>query len=166
VYDTLTAHALASQASLRNWLDVHAVRYVPFWIDNSLYVYGADAALVRELAVRSDVARVRVDRPMVVDRAVSTSDAAAGPDTLEWNIEQIHADEVWAHGDTGEGVVIANLDTGVRYTHEALRKPVSRQQRRWHLHARLQLVGPASSAHRTCGQLGPRHASDGHRRWR
>src|SRR5262245_26353304 len=54
VYDTLNAHASASQVALRGWLDSHGVRYLSFWINNSLYLYDVDATLVRELAARSD----------------------------------------------------------------------------------------------------------------
>jgi len=122
VHDTLNAHASASQAALRGWLDTHGVRYLSFWINNSLYLYDVDATLVRELATRSDVERVRGDHPLAIDAAVSQTAATSAPATIEWNIEQIHADEVWLHGNMGEGIVIANIDTGVRYTHEALRR--------------------------------------------
>jgi subtilisin family serine protease len=122
VYDTLNAHASASQAALHAWLYAHHVRYLSFWINNSLYLYDVDAALVRELAARSDVAQVRGDHALNIDAAVSQTPAGSAPDTLEWNIEQIHADEVWLHGNMGEGIVVANIDTGVRYTHEALRR--------------------------------------------
>jgi bacillopeptidase F len=41
---------------------------------------------------------------------------------VEWNIAQVRADEVWRDFDvTGRGVVVANLDTGVDWTHPALR---------------------------------------------
>jgi subtilisin family serine protease len=43
------------------------------------------------------------------------------PDTIEWNIAQIGADQVWStFGIRGEGVVIGVVDTGVAYTHLAL----------------------------------------------
>ncbi|AWB43043.1 serine protease [Paenibacillus sp. CAA11] len=53
-----------------------------------------------------------------------TKDAASKPaansDQIEWNIAQINAPEVWAKGIDGTGIVVANLDTGVDYTHPAL----------------------------------------------
>jgi len=41
----------------------------------------------------------------------------------EWGVENIRAHQVWTApgGTTGEGVIIATIDTGVRGTHEALR---------------------------------------------
>jgi hypothetical protein len=37
--------------------------------------------------------------------------------TIEWNIPHINAPQVWQLGYTGQGVIVAVLDTGVRYTH-------------------------------------------------
>src|SRR5690606_23274644 len=42
-------------------------------------------------------------------------------DAVEWGIANINADDVWTEfGVTGEELVIANIDTGVDYTHPAL----------------------------------------------
>ncbi len=44
------------------------------------------------------------------------------PESVEWNISLIGADRVWQEfGVTGQGVVVANVDTGVAWTHPALR---------------------------------------------
>lgn len=37
-----------------------------------------------------------------------------------WNLDLVNAPEVWAQGFTGEGVVVAVVDTGVDYTHPDL----------------------------------------------
>jgi hypothetical protein len=37
-----------------------------------------------------------------------------------WNLDLINAPEVWAQGYTGQGVVVAVVDTGVDYTHSEL----------------------------------------------
>jgi len=39
---------------------------------------------------------------------------------VEWNIAKIRAPEAWAKGFRGAGIVVANIDTGVLYTHAAL----------------------------------------------
>jgi len=56
VYGTLTAHAASSHNAIKSFLDGSGVRYYTFWINNSLFVYDADLALVHALAGRSDVA--------------------------------------------------------------------------------------------------------------
>lgn len=40
--------------------------------------------------------------------------------TVGWNLEQIGAPDVWAKGYTGDGAVVALIDTGVDYTHPDL----------------------------------------------
>ena len=48
-----------------------------------------------------------------------TADAGVTSAGVEWNISQVRADEAWA-STQGTGVVVASIDTGVRYTHDAL----------------------------------------------
>ena len=43
------------------------------------------------------------------------------PDTIEPGINYTHAPQVWALGFTGQNIVIASADTGVRWTHNALK---------------------------------------------
>jgi subtilisin family serine protease len=121
VYDVLTAQAEQSQQGVRSYLDQHAVNYQVFWINNSILVRGANRDLVNELAARSDVAYIRGNHTVKLD--VIESSASAAPDNtdaIEWGISKIRAPAVWAAGNTGQGKVVANVDTGVRYTHAAL----------------------------------------------
>ena len=39
---------------------------------------------------------------------------------VEWNIAKVRAPDAWARGFRGAGIVVANVDTGVLYTHAAL----------------------------------------------
>lgn len=39
---------------------------------------------------------------------------------MEWGVSNIHADDAWALGFEGQGIVAGIIDTGARYTHEAL----------------------------------------------
>ncbi len=64
---------------------------------------------------------------------------AVTPSRAEWNISKVKAPQVWAKGIDGKGVVVANLDTGVDYTHPALK-------RKWRgLNASGQVVNPELS---------------------
>lgn len=121
VHDALTAKAASSQQAVISFLDGEGVRSKSFWINNSVYVYGADRDLVEALAARGDVAYVRGDEEVPLIEPVSVEQAVgAGPQAPEWGITLINADDVWAQGNRGEGVVVANIDTGVRWTHDAL----------------------------------------------
>lgn len=46
---------------------------------------------------------------------------ASGGEKPQPNIELLHAPALWAQNVKGKGVVVANIDSGVRYTHESLR---------------------------------------------
>ncbi|MFQ5739746.1 MAG: S8 family serine peptidase [Acidobacteriota bacterium] len=118
VHDTLVAQADRTQQGVRSLLSSRGFGYKVFWINNSLFVKGADRALVQELARRADVAYVRGNHERPLDPVVFEPDT--GTQAVEWNIEQISAPDVWAIGNTGQDAVVANIDTGVRYTHEAL----------------------------------------------
>lgn len=124
-FSALRAEAKRSQGSLRSFLDKSKVGYEPYWIANALKVTG-DRELVAELAKRSDVASIRQERTYHLDDTeqasvagpAATTDTAADP---EWGIKDIKADQVWdQYDDRGEGIVIANVDSGVQYDHPAL----------------------------------------------
>jgi subtilisin family serine protease len=121
VYDVLNAQADQSQQGLRRYLDQRAVGYQVFWINNSILIRGASRDLVNEIAGRSDVAYIRGNHTVKLD--VIESSASAAPDSvnaIEWGVQKIRAPAVWATGNTGQGIVVSSVDTGVRYTHHAL----------------------------------------------
>ncbi|MCX0246655.1 S8 family serine peptidase [Streptomyces drozdowiczii] len=133
-YGELRAHAKSSQKSLNAFLDKKKVGHQDFWIANAVKVTG-DQDLVDELAKRSDVASVvkrqsfELDGIETSDKKVTASRAAAlgtdssadGTDAPAWGVSDIKADQVWdQYQDRGEGIVVANVDSGVQYDHPDL----------------------------------------------
>ncbi len=127
VYETLREHAEKSQASLRERLRRAGLRYHPHFLVNMIEVEG-DRAMALELAARADVSRVAANRAAALSRPgpsrVSRPRSAAA---VEPNIQKIRAPELWSRGFTGQGVVVGIADTGVEWTHPALRS----QYRGW-----------------------------------
>ena len=78
------------------------------------------------LAARPDVARVE-GNPHIQNQlpqpgpSVDAPPYLQRPDTIEPGINYTHAPQVWALGFTGQNIVIASADTGVRWTHNALK---------------------------------------------
>jgi subtilisin family serine protease len=75
---------------------------------------------------RGDVYRIRgvytqMSIPDPEQLAVVTLDEGSLNSDPTWNIDIVNAPDVWDQLNvTGEGAVVSNIDTGVRYTHEAL----------------------------------------------
>jgi len=119
VYETLTATAEASQAGLRAALTGAGVEFTPFWIANVVLVHG-DQALLNSIAARADVARIEAHETWQVPTPARGVDDA-GINVVEWGVLNVNADDVWNEfGVTGEGVVVANIDTGVDFDHPAV----------------------------------------------
>lgn len=120
VVQALRTKAASSQKAIRQALDKHVkdgsvASYTPFWIQNAIAVR-ATRAVINELASRSDVAVITADQTVVgPGRTALTSSA-----TSEQNIAQVHAPDLWALGYNGQGIVVANLDSGVDATHPDL----------------------------------------------
>jgi subtilisin family serine protease len=123
VYNTLSEHAARTQIGLRNFLDSRGVTYQSFWVVNML-VATADRALVETLAARPDVARVDSNRPTrwIEDPSIANLGVTpSAPAVVEWGVQNVNAPQVWALGFTGQGIVVGNQDTGMRWTHNALK---------------------------------------------
>ena len=127
VYQTLRDTAERSQVELRRLLDGLGYSYEVVWLNNSILVHDGDSGLVARLSERSDVYRLRgvysqmsipdAGQRLVIDAPAATQ---AGSDP-SWSVRIIEADRVWeALGFDGAGAVVANIDTGVQYTHPAL----------------------------------------------
>jgi uncharacterized repeat protein (TIGR01451 family) len=131
VTNALLAHADQAQAQLRAELQTRGLRHLPLWISNQILVKDASRADVLWLGNRADVTKVDVDEQVkgiearleLRDwvRAKSPISNLQSPSAIEWGVQRINAPQVWAQGYTGQGIVVANLDTGVRWDHDALK---------------------------------------------
>jgi subtilisin family serine protease len=101
-------------------LDSAGVTYRPHWLINTIHVQSGSQILVEALAARPDVRRIRQEstmeipepKPGILENTV---------DGVEWGIASIRADQAWADfGVQGEGIVVANIDTGAQFDHPAL----------------------------------------------
>ncbi|WP_033222468.1 S8 family serine peptidase [Kitasatospora phosalacinea] len=121
-YRELQDTAQRSQGALKKFLDERKVGHQDYWIANAVQVTG-DAKLIAKLAERDDVRKIVKAQTYHIDdvqaSAAATTDAGDG--TPEWGVKDIEADQVWSRYDArGEGVVIANVDSGVQYDHPDL----------------------------------------------
>ena len=125
VYSTLLNKAQTTQGPILQWLRERGLEHHSFYIINGILVKGT-RQVAEALAARPDVARIEGNpriqnhfpQPEAVDEAPPHLQR---PDTIEPGINYTHAPQVWALGFTGQNIVVASADTGVRWTHNALK---------------------------------------------
>jgi subtilisin family serine protease len=119
VVDALRTRARIDQHRVRELLDAAGVSYRPLWIVNAISL-DVDRDLLERLRLTPGVTRI-VGDPTVYGLAITREDTP-GTDGTEWGIRAINADQVWStDGNRGEGIVVASADTGVEWTHPAIR---------------------------------------------
>jgi len=128
VYQTLLEKAQSTQGPILQWLRERKIENQSFYIVNAILVKG-DRQLAETLAARPDVARIE-GNPVIhndlpqrgpVEQSPLVPRALGAPATIEPGVSYIHAPDVWALGFKGETIVVASADTGVRWTHNALK---------------------------------------------
>ncbi len=118
VVDKLKSVSTASQTGVIADLKALNAVYTPFWAANRVFVKGGGRAALDSLAARAEVARISAPRTYQLPEETQ---AAAPADFVEWNIEDIGANQVWEQfGVRGEGVVVGSIDSGVEFEHPAL----------------------------------------------
>ena len=124
VHDALWNKAQTTQGPIVQWLRDRGIEHRSLYSVNALWVKG-DRAVAEALAARLDVARVegnpRIQNFPQDPAAIQIPSQPSAPNNIEPGVNYVHAPQVWALGHTGEGIVIASADTGVRWTHNALK---------------------------------------------
>ncbi|MGG8408059.1 S8 family serine peptidase [Streptomyces sp. 12297] len=119
VYKAKKDHAARTQAGLLAALDGAKAEYTSYWIVNAVRVVGSEK-LAGTLAQRPEVATIEADEKVSIPKPLEGKREAA-TDAVEWNIDRINAPKVWEQfGVRGEGIVVANIDSGVDHTHPAV----------------------------------------------
>jgi len=132
VYRQLTEVAQATQPAVKQTLQTFGAEFRSFWVTNAIWAKG-DLAVVQALALRPEVGYIYASgggslslppqaRPTENPNSLLAADPAPEPGLLK-----VNADDVWALGVLGRGVVVAGSDTGVAWQHAALKK----QYRGW-----------------------------------
>lgn len=117
ILDGLRSLSARSQLGLRVLLAVRRAQgqvsaVTPLWISNALSVT-ATPAVIQELAAHPAVLTVAPDEVPVIPSATAASPTG-------WNVTAVDAPALWGGGLSGQGVVVASLDTGVDVYHPDL----------------------------------------------
>jgi subtilisin family serine protease len=122
VHNALYEKAKQTQGQMLAWLKSQGIEHRSYYLVNCVWVRGTlDVALA--LAERADVDRIE-GNPLVRNEMPQPEPLTENPEqtlAVEPNITNARAPEVWAMGFTGQGIVVAGADTGIRWDHDALK---------------------------------------------
>jgi len=126
VASSLKNHAAESQQNILSVLEKSGVKYQSFWISNQVFIREASLEIVEKIAALTEVSSIEEEILIPVAKPEVTAVFEARrvlPRENQWGVLKIEADRVWRMpgGTNGTGVVLANVDTGVRGTHQDLR---------------------------------------------
>ena len=119
VRDALWSVAQATQGPILDLLASEGAPHRAFYIVNMIWAKGS-RALVADLAAREDVLRIE-GNPEIHNELPRPRVASDLPDAPEPGLVYVHAPDVWLLGFTGQGVVVADQDTGQQWDHPALK---------------------------------------------
>lgn len=121
VFNTLQQTARQSQRSLKGFLDAQHITYHSLYVVNAIRAEGT-LSLMQSLAGRQDVASVLAEPSVTLPKPVEEEAAQSnGRSAVEWGIDMINANDVWALGYTGQGATVGGEDTGYEWHHPALK---------------------------------------------
>jgi subtilisin family serine protease len=140
VYNSLRNTAAKSQENAKTILDAAGLKYQTFIAGNELYVWSGTLVNVNKLAALPEVNFIQGAKTYTIDPideikpfqniswagdflanyAITTVGDSTTAVT-DWGITDTKADQFWTgFGVKGDGIVVANIDTGVQWNHPAL----------------------------------------------
>ncbi len=123
VYNTLQATAARTQAAAIAILQKSGAKYQSFYAGNEIAVTGGGMSLLSQISALDSVGHIRYPRTATIDPLpiLTQNLFDFSVDALDWGITDTNADDFWsAFGLQGDGIVVANIDTGVQWNHPAL----------------------------------------------
>src|SRR5699024_3970583 len=125
VVEALKDKADISQINLLKYLEQEKEKgnveeFEPYHIVNRVYVK-ASKEVVENISFMPEVVKIYKNRVHQLDIPKRDGEIKPNVDGLEWNVERVRANEVWSLGFDGTGAVVGSLDSGVDWTHPALK---------------------------------------------
>lgn len=125
VVNALKTTSEETQSKLLKYIEMektkgNVIEYKPYYIVNMVYVK-ANKEVVEKISYMAEVERIYKNKTHQLDVVAGEEITPSSEEGLEWNIARVMANKVWEMGIDGTGAVVANIDTGVDWTHPALK---------------------------------------------
>lgn len=134
LYDALKSRADKSQSKLLRLLSTPSiskkfgfVKVKGFWITNQVSIESASSEFVDYLASMKEISRIHENAIVKLHQPIVhqvVDDRPAAINAVQWGVAKVQAPEAWKvleASNSNNQIVVGSLDTGCRWTHEALR---------------------------------------------
>ena len=123
VVSDLKKFSKASQSNLMNFLNEQSAKDFKldhkFWLANVISAYASES-LIQKLSQRNDIDRIDVNETRILIASPEPTPFIPGEkdvNEITYNVLKVNADDVWALGYTGEGIIVSVIDAGINYNH-------------------------------------------------
>jgi subtilisin family serine protease len=118
-YTALTSVAARTQGPLLAYLrQPGRASVVKSFFSANIVAVTSNAATLAAVAAFPEVDHIQLAPVIHLDPIPGVEEPRVN--AVEWNIAKVRAPDAWARGFRGAGIVVANVDTGVKYDHAAL----------------------------------------------
>lgn len=158
VYDTLTSHARKSQSKILRSLSTQLIsekfrfgNVKSLWITNQISIELASGEFINHLAAMVEISRIQEDEIVQLHRPIENQVSNDPPAITvnQWGIVKIQAPDAWSLYNVGVNITVANIDTGVRGTHEILRSNYKNDGHSWYDPVRRTQIPTDDNGHGT-----------------
>jgi subtilisin family serine protease len=142
VYDALTSRAQQSQAKLLRLLSTPSisdkfqfVNVKSFWITNQISIESASGEFINHLASMDEISRIHENVIVHLHHPIEhqvVDDPPAAITANQWGVERVQAPGAWALFNASVPITVANIDSGVRSTHQILRASYKNDGHSWY----------------------------------
>jgi subtilisin family serine protease len=130
VHHQLKSVAQESQRSLLALLERTAIQHRPFYIENAVWVKGADAKTLKQILELPEVEAIRPNVEAALGTVATVGPSEAVENGVPGHLVALGVDRVWREkGVKGKGIVIAGQDSGYYWEHRALKNQYRGQSR-------------------------------------
>lgn len=125
IVEALNKKSETTQRNLLKFLEIEKAKgnvedFTSYQIVNMLNVK-ATAEVIEKISQMSSVGKIYKNKTHQQETPLKATESSETPSELEWSVERVNAHKVWDLGYDGSGIVVANMDSGVDWTHPALK---------------------------------------------
>ncbi|MEO7175841.1 MAG: S8 family serine peptidase, partial [Saprospiraceae bacterium] len=168
VVDQLQTVSNQSQGNVLQILNSKVEALQSFWIVNMVWSV-CDYNTIQQISELAEVAYITNNPSLQFSGPQAIDLQSLQSRTAEWGVQTINADDVWALGYHGEGVVVGGQDTGYDWDHIALKLKyrgwnagAGTVNHNYNWHDAIHVAVPGSPAGNSCGFDSPEPCDDGY----